>query len=162
MLDVNFSPPYSGDGAIWDFGIIFRVGDKGSLRLLMLYDRKWEIENYSATSGDYITISKGELPHLSINSGEKNLIRLIASGKQGWFFIDDLEVAELDLSRLTDPGNICIGLGFYKNTEKAGALHKLFRFYSLGAELIHDMRLHSVNRLSKFVSNYTLQSGRWK
>ena len=121
LLHVDFSPPFSGDTGAWDFGFIFRVGDKGSLRLILLHDKNWEFENYSAASDKEIPISKGEVPSLNTNAGDKNQVKLVATNSQGWLFVNDQQVSKLDLSSLTDSGEVCIALGFYKNTEKAGA-----------------------------------------
>jgi len=65
------------------FRVIFRVGDKGSLRLILLHDKNWEFENYSAASDKEIPISKGEVPSLKTNAGDINQVKLVATGSQG-------------------------------------------------------------------------------
>jgi hypothetical protein len=120
MIQVSFSTPYSGNVGDWDFGILFRVQTKGSYRLAMFIGQQWELENYREATNEHVSISKGEIVSLKTNGGDTNLVQVIGMDSQGWLLVNGVQSAKFDLSAMSDLGDICIAIGFYKNTEIAG------------------------------------------
>ena len=120
MVQVEFMPPYSSSVGDWDFGILFRVQNNGNYRLAMFIGQDWELENYRKATEEFVPISKGEIENLKSNEGDTNLIQIISMGSLGWLLVNDAQSASLDLSAMQDAGDICIAVGFYKNTEITG------------------------------------------
>lgn len=66
--------------------------------------------------------------------GGSNHIRVIALGDRGWLFINRVFAGELDLLRLSDPGDVLAITGYYTGSVVAG--HSTFfqelAVYSVG------------------------------
>ena len=65
-----------------------------------------------------------------------NSLRVIALGDEGWLFINDAYVSELDLSALSMPGHIFAFNNYFKDTGIAGKSTEFSGFvvWSVGEE----------------------------
>ncbi len=99
ILEVTFIVPYSSAEAPWDFGIVFREASPNvEYRLLFNSDKSW-IFSLHAGSPDGKDLLDGTIDGLNTAEGSPNKIRIYAVGDQGWFFVNDQFISELDLSK---------------------------------------------------------------
>jgi hypothetical protein len=132
ILEVTFIVPYSYAEAPWDFGIVFREASANvEYRLLFNSDKSW-IFSLHAGSPDGKDLLDGTIDDMNTAEGSPNKIRIYAVGDQGWFFVNDQFISELDLSKQYS-GAIMIGIGFHKGAELTGKLtdYKDFSVWSL-------------------------------
>ena len=132
IAEVTFFVPYPATEAPWDFGIIFReAGPNIEYRLLFNSDKSWVFSLHSGSPNgkDILT---GTIDDLNTEAGSPNKIRLYAEGDQGWFFVNDQFISELDLSKQYS-GAIMIGIGFHEGSEVTGKLtdYKDFSIWSI-------------------------------
>jgi hypothetical protein len=120
LAQLNFSPPYPDSVGDWDLGLLFRAQTKGNYRLAMFIGKQWELEYYRKDTDSLIPVSKGNIPNLKTNQGDDNLIQIVGMDNQGWLLVNGVQSGKFDLSDLVESGDICIALGFYKNTEITG------------------------------------------
>ena len=58
--------------------------------------------------------------HINTTAYGSNHVRIIANGSIGWLFINDAYVGDLDLSGLTDPGNVSAVASYFQDDGIAG------------------------------------------
>ena len=120
VVEVTFSNPYDTTKGNWDYGILFRhAGNNQHFRLAIRSDQKWVLLNNTGDP-DGVVLQDGDLPALNLEAGGTNSIRLISQGTQGFFYLNDNLVAELDLSARTNSGDIFLATGIYLGDEIDG------------------------------------------
>ena len=120
MLQTSFSVPKLSNNGVWDFGTIFRKYDKGDHRVVVYHDKNWQYIHYILEPEEFKTIEEGNIGKLGVNAGDTNLIQFVAMDNIGWLYVNNVEVAKLDLSQEANSGSVCIAIGFFHNTETAG------------------------------------------
>ena len=114
MLEVTFEVPFAPNESHWNFGILFRGGRE-------VYH---DISVISKFGGSYVHWRKAgpdaeirggiaeDLHGLKFGKGEKNHIRLIVIGKDGWFYVNDRRAAIIPfgLGNLPNPDEIKLSI----------------------------------------------------
>ena len=114
MLEVTFEVPFAPNESHWNFGILFRGGRE-------VYH---DISIISKSGGSYVHWRRAgpdagtrgglaeDLPGLNFGRREKNHIRLIVIGKEGWFYVNDRRVAIIPfgLGNLPNPDAIRLSI----------------------------------------------------
>lgn len=120
VVEVRFFNPFPTSQGSWDYGIGFRHAQKNDqYRLVVTSDGTWEIMNVIGDP-NVDPFAQGDLANVNLAAGGSNLIRLMCKGAQGWFYLNGVLVAELDLSSRMFSGDIFIGTGFYQGDQQAG------------------------------------------
>jgi hypothetical protein len=115
-----FYNPYSPSQGSWDYGFIFRsVEANQQMRLVIQSSGEWELFNNTGDA-DGALIQDGELTSFNTEEDGANRVRLICTGSEGKFFVNDVFVAELDLSSRLSAGEIYIVTGIYSGNEVDG------------------------------------------
>lgn len=115
--------PYATSKGTWTSGLIFRSeGGSKQYRLIIKSDKNWLL-TLNLGSGSGRIIHEGEVPDLNVEENGSNLIRVIAHEDQGWLYVNDVFIAELDLSSRYS-GSAYVVTGFYEGSEIPGALTK--------------------------------------
>jgi serine/threonine protein kinase len=115
LAEVELFAPYSITRGEWDYGFGFRdIGKNEDYRIVLLSDKTWRFER------GLNQISEGNAPGLKVGENESNFIQLVVIDAQGWLFVNETQVARLNLSALLNPGTIWVGTGFFTGDEKAG------------------------------------------
>ncbi|MCA9955693.1 MAG: hypothetical protein KC434_13280, partial [Anaerolineales bacterium] len=145
VMQVEMVNPYGPATGSWDFGLIFRQNDVDEeLRLVVRSDGEWNLNDRAPGSDNFL--QDGVVDFVDTNEGSSNFFEVIAIGGQGYFFLNDQFVAQLDLSSRTSGGNIALGTGFYGSNELVGEVteYKDFNLYSVepvygpnDGELVH-------------------------
>ncbi|MEW5869209.1 MAG: protein kinase [Chloroflexota bacterium] len=121
VMEVRFFNPFSVARGKWDYGILFRDEEakNSQYRLVIRADQSWEVTNH-AGDPDGKVVADGSVSNLATADGAANLIRLVVKDNQGWLYVNNVFIAEFDLSSRTNPGSISIGTGMYNSGEIAG------------------------------------------
>ncbi len=120
LVEVTFSPPYQSNVGVWDFGILFRSQSSGNYRMALYIGKEWELEYYLNATDQFVPAGKGNISSLKTNVGDANLVQLVGMENQGWLLVNGVQSAKFDLSGILEAGDVCIAIGFLKNTEIAG------------------------------------------
>lgn len=120
VMQVDMVNPYGSDTGGWDFGLIFRQSDvDDEMRVVVRSDGDWSLNDRTPGTDDFL--QEGNVSrYLNLGAGERNRFQIIALGEQGYFFLNNEFVAELDISSRTAEGNIALGTGFYGENELNG------------------------------------------
>ncbi len=112
--------PYGSVTGSWDFGLIFRQTDvDDEMRLVVRSDGSWTLNDRIPGTDNFV--QDGNVSRfLNLNSASSNRVEIIAVGQQGYFFLNDEFISELDLSSRTTSGDIALGTGFYAISEIVG------------------------------------------
>ena len=101
---------------LWDCGLAFRdTASPNHYRLGAVSDGHWFL---SVGSGD--SIQQGEGIPFPPNAGDSITLDLIVQGNTGYFGVDGVFVAELDLSQIPGPGTVAGVVGFFNETYVPG------------------------------------------
>ena len=119
-LEATFINPYSASVGSWDYGFIFRhEGTNKQFRLAIRSNKQWVLLNNTGTPNGTV-INEGTVSGLSTGAGGTNTVRLICFGVQGYLYINDTFISELDLSSRLNSGDITIATGIYSGDEING------------------------------------------
>jgi serine/threonine-protein kinase len=120
VMSVEMVNPYGSATGNWDFGLIFREATiDDEMRLVVRSDGSWSLNDRTADNNNFI--QEGNVPqYLNLDVGSSNLFQLIAIGNNGYFFLNNNFVSQLDLSSRTNSGDIALATGFYASTEIDG------------------------------------------
>ncbi len=101
--EARFVNPDDPEGDSWDHGFIFRwQNQEAHYQLLVTNGRLWELR--LGTKDNSRRIAGGRLEDFETGAGGANDLRLVAVGPAGYFYVNGVFIAGLDLSDLTDPG----------------------------------------------------------
>ncbi|MBU7026495.1 MAG: hypothetical protein HXS48_06100 [Theionarchaea archaeon] len=113
IAEATFKNPYSTTKGKWDYGFLFRYS-KGTFHAIRVTsDGKWTHDVVFHGEWDYL--KGGNVSGLQTGADQKNHLRIIVIGDNGWFYVNGLFVASLDTSGLTRKGDIAAATGMYTN-----------------------------------------------
>ena len=133
IATVEFSNPYPPSTGTWDYGITFRdpTGPNDFHAVVVDSDGGWQ---YFVRDGS-TTPAYRESGRVTLNlqEGGTNLLALLVVGDTALFSVNGTRVAELDISRGADVGDIWVGTGFFFGNERPGAVtgYREFQVWSL-------------------------------
>jgi hypothetical protein len=119
VVKVEFHNPYSSSEHDWDYGIMFRETADKQYRLALLSNQSWTLGLRNEDDWNLIeNITLGS--SLNLGSGQSNVIYLVVSGNQGYFFVNEEYISTLNLSQNNVAGDICVATGMYEGYELKG------------------------------------------
>ena len=121
VIEARFFNPYSTYHGSWSSGFIFRRAESNVFHVVVVnsngawyhYLRTGNVDTEQDLAGEYSN-------HINTAANDSNHIRIIANGSKGWLFINDAYVADLNLSGLTDPGNVSAVSSYFQDDGIAG------------------------------------------
>lgn len=120
-VEARFFNPYPTTEGLWDYGFILRNSEPGSFHAVFIDGTgTWYHWVRTSTTAPSRNVASG--PSNLINTDEQGSshVRVIASGDNGWLFINDELVTTLDLSDLTVSGSVSAITGFFSGDEIPG------------------------------------------
>ena len=107
IIEAHFFNPYSTQTGTWSNGFLFRSGEFNTFHIIVItsngawyhYLRTGDVDTEQDLAAEFST-------HINTTVRGSNHIRIIANGAEGWLFINDAYVANLDLSGLTGAGSV--------------------------------------------------------
>jgi serine/threonine protein kinase len=118
--EATFINPYPPSIGTWDYGFIFRhTGTNQHYRLLIRSDKIWLIRNNNGEPDGPI-IDQGGIADLSTSEGGSNYVKLICNEDLGTLYINEILIAEIDISNRNESGDVIIATGMLNDNQVAG------------------------------------------
>ena len=118
--EATFINPYGPSTGTWDYGFIFRhTGANQHYRLIIRSDKMWLVRNNTGEPDGPI-IAQGGIADLKVNEGGSNYVELVCEGALGILTINDVVIAEIDLSERQTPGDVIIATGMLSDNQIQG------------------------------------------
>ncbi len=120
VFEATFDNPYAGAEHGWDDGFFFRsTGAYQNYWIWFDSNGAWSCILLQ-TGSDPIELNTGSVAKLNTGAGQSNTMRVIALGSVGYFFVNDVFVDRLDLSRKVAAGDAGAGIGMADDDKIAG------------------------------------------
>jgi hypothetical protein len=121
VFEGTFFNPFSHQTNLWSFGAGFRYS--GGQFYLIRVDSAGNWGYYFYTDQTtWNTIGYGVTDVLNLGEGESNQLKLVAYANDGCLYLNGRLIAELDLSLITQPGDVFIDVGGREGSEVDGAV----------------------------------------
>jgi serine/threonine-protein kinase len=112
IAEARFFNPYDLAEGGWDYGFFFR--DEGGAKQYRLHVRanralaapEWSFRLFDGNVTASVVGGTGTVPNLDTAPRGSNLLRLVVREGTAYFFINDLYIATLDVSRKLAPGDV--------------------------------------------------------
>ena len=118
IAEATFYNPNSSSEGKWDYGFLFRKSEDGKMyEIRVTSDGEWI---YVLKIGEKRTNIGQNKFNLHTGANQKNHLRIIVIGKQGWFFVNGEFERRLSIGELTDIGSIDIAAGIVPENETEG------------------------------------------
>jgi len=131
-----FYNPYPAAKGDWDVGFLFRdAGKNDEFRLDVESDGDWSLNDRRGDEDNFV--DTGWISDLDVSAGGSNRLTLLAEGHQGFFFVNDIFIAELDLSSRTNSGDISAAIEIASDHEVEGEItaYEGFTVWSLATQV---------------------------
>ena len=135
IVSATFVNPYSAASNDWDYGFFLRdQWDGPSIHISVTSRRTWQ----AVVGGEppRKTIGSGTLRNFDTSAGGRNTLWIAAYGERGLFFVNGEFISDINLSDLTDAGDISVITGAFVGGEVAGAVTRFEDFQ--GSRLTHS------------------------
>jgi hypothetical protein len=128
VVEAQFDNPYGADEGRWDYGFFLRVDENSQYRVIIASSKRFALAFRQGAQESQL-VQNGDVPDLRVGAGESNVVRVLVKGVKGYLVINDVLIAELDLSAKQTPGDILIVTGALgRESQKNGALTKYQNF----------------------------------
>ena len=121
IIEARFFNPYAPSQGDWSNGFLFRESRNGEFHVIVIQeDRRW---HHDLRLGDAETTQDLAEEHFyDISTGmlDSNHLRVIALENDGWFFINGVYVAKLDLSGWSEAGRVSAITNYFTGDGIAG------------------------------------------
>ena len=165
IVEATFVNPYSNSEHQWTHGFLLRddgiADDNPEYRIVVSSDGRW------STSIGHNNRQQGGTVQLNLTAGGRNTVKVAAIGDRGWLIINGRFVSSLDLSGVTQAGDIRVATGMYAGTEREGAVtryedfkwQKLTRRYGpASGEIDHGGEFIGVHKSGVFTRDLVVQA----
>ena len=136
VAEATFFNPYSPSKGGWDYAFECRRPRSGTFHAVRIEsDGDWY--HKLVLDGEWKTVSDGHVSDLRTGADQSNHLRLVVLGDTGYLFVNEQFVASLDMSGLTDVGDVKVATGMVKGDEIEGEATRFegFTVWSLDAPL---------------------------
>ena len=128
----KFTNPYSANAGDWDYGFGFRRAGSNRFHAALVHSSgSWE--HFLREGSRESTHERSGWAALDTGAGGQNVLWLLAVGGVGVFYVNGVQVAELDLSGNMASGGVAVGTGFYEGNVMPGygTVYDEFQVWSL-------------------------------
>ena len=117
---VIFDNPYARSVGGWDYGLLFRHPAYDTFPMVVVTDdSRWFHYLRDRSVADTRRVASGTLP-LRTGASDSNVLRVVALGDSGWFFVNGIRVATLDLRGSPAEGDVVTITGYFNDNAVAG------------------------------------------
>jgi Tol biopolymer transport system component len=132
VVEALFYNPYPATEGDWDIGFLFRdAGSNDEYRINVRSSGEWSINDRRGEEDNFV--DQGRVSHLNLEASDSNLLTLLALGERGFLFLNEVFVAQFDLSDRTNSGDIAAASGIADDHEIEGETTSFenFKIWSL-------------------------------
>ncbi|MEA5079881.1 MAG: hypothetical protein VB013_15050 [Anaerolineaceae bacterium] len=120
VVDATYTNPYSAARSAWDYGFMFRdTGWNQHYRLIIDSNKRWLFKLRDGE--DTLIIDSGKLNNLNLGDGERNRIVLICLNDVGYFSVNGVPIAKIDLSAKQQAGHLYLAISMQNEEKIVGA-----------------------------------------
>ena len=121
VVEAEFFNPLSTSEGNWSYGFLIRNSSSNTTHFVFVRGTGDWYHILSTGSVDTRQPLRQEVSwYIDTSQTGSNHLRLIALGDSGWLFINDTFIAELDLSGLSDAGDVEVIGSYFQGDEVAG------------------------------------------
>ena len=117
-VKATFYNPYSSATQRFSYGFSFRMNSTDSQLVFISSNGMWY--HYARMVDDDKLVGSGVLTNLDLTETGTNQVGVVFVGDTGWLFINNSLVTDLDLSDVTDAGDIRAVTGVFGDDERSG------------------------------------------
>jgi S1-C subfamily serine protease len=125
-VSASFSNPHSSTAGDFSYGFALRAKAGESHLVFVASDGMWY--HYARTPDDDRLVDSGSVSELDLSTGGSTQIGIVFIGDLGWLFVNNKRVSDLDMSDITDPGDIRAITGARAGDERAGSATEVSQF----------------------------------
>ena len=107
IAEVRLFNPALDEAPNWNYGIIFRFASGSQYSVTLNVSGIWALLLTSMTESSAV-VATGRVDHADLDAGGSNVIKIVTRDDRGWLLINDVFVAELDLSAVPTGGQVGI------------------------------------------------------
>ena len=163
IVSATFVNPYAASTHSWDYGFILRSTGRGPdaifFQVVVASQGGWEVSWRHGDDSENQHIASGTLGRFDTTEGGENILWLAAIDDRGLFFVNREFVATLDLSAISDRGDIAIMTGAYEGDEKTGAVTSFEDFQIFALRKEYGPAIGTLRKEPGFVAEH--ESGVW-
>jgi serine/threonine protein kinase, bacterial len=112
VIKATFTNPYAATEGAWSYGFFFRqTGPNDAYQLIVRSDGGWRLIDRTDTQTRFV--AWGSVPNLRVTATGANTVEVLTKDGYGQLWVNDVFVAELNLTARTKPGDVSIATGFY-------------------------------------------------
>ena len=148
--DVVFNNPAPYGDASWSYGFLFRAARSQNYRLYVDSEGIWRLD-FADGSSQIATLMKGKVEGFNTSPAEKNRLALFVKGPTGLFFVNDLYVGALNLSKLSGEGDAHLAANLLAGNriQGKGARYESLRVWSLSASSVDRVARLAADAMTK-------------
>ena len=167
LIEARFFNPYAASVATWSYGFIFRSGIANQFHFVGIRSTGHWFHTLRASSekSEYIAEDTYS-PHINSGGQRSNFLRIITRGSEGWLFINERFVAELELDGLTSSGTVSLVGAYWRDDAVAGRSTRFDKFTIRGLNKTFGPRdgniehkIHDTGSIDVYHSRASLADG---
>ena len=121
IFEAKFDNPYASWQGNWSNGLMIRRSDTGGFHIVAVEESGlWLHDLRSDGTDPSQQLAEQYSGLISTTSGGDNHIRIIALGDEGWLFVNGVYIDKLDLSSLTQAGEVSAVTNYFTDDGIAG------------------------------------------
>jgi len=135
MVSATFVNPYSLTTGSWSYGVRLRVSGLAAHTVFLRSAQRWHHWLNDAAGNPVRSIASGQHDGIVVAEDGENTVCVVTAGSRGWFSINDVHVATLDLSGLTNNGDVEVVTGLYSGDQKTNEVteYESFTIHRVGS-----------------------------
>lgn len=120
IAEATFTNPFAASVNDWDYGFSLRSNGSFKYWLVVASEGDWQLADRQGSTDNEVTVAEGTLTNLNLGANEQNRLLVFAWGNVGYFFVNDVFIAKLDLSNNVDSGDVEVMTAYYFDHEIEG------------------------------------------
>ena len=116
----TFENPYDRSVGGWDYGFLFRRSGKDGFHIVGVTDDGHWYHDVREGTSESTDLDRGWSSAVRTGRDDSNELRILASGERGWFFINGVFVADLDLGAGAATGDVLVSTGYFNDNAVPG------------------------------------------
>ena len=122
VVEARFFNPYPTSAGTWSYGFLVRSQAFNTFDAVFVRSNKvWYQYNRSGSVESGALLASGFVSDIDTEPGRSTHLLVIASGKEGWLFVNERFVTNLNLGGASARGDIVAIAGYFESDEIPGS-----------------------------------------